>query len=481
MIKSWGFEKEKKEIDKKIILFKLWKGSLLFIIFTIFLSFFSVVNNTVYADKKNILNIITKKYNNLRSLSNLWFPSYIVKLISDYEKWKNILKYDKNEISIAENKINLLIQISWLSKYKENIEYILNQFKPYKKDIFKILWENEKKTYLLIFENTSEERPDGWFIGSFLKVSFLWWHLIDYKIYDSYKLLYDICKKQNKVLTWNINVFKNCDKTNWSIKNTDINTKKSFPTTTFINSNFMWFTDKNWENIIKHFKNAYNERINWIFFIKSDILKYLFQDWEKLLWDLEITNYKNLVLRKKWHKFNIKNKNIEWWNWVKAEYLLKVNKLLKNKKQIFINFLLNYKKIVKNWLIRIYLPETSKKFQNFLKDNNFNYYQKKNNVYLFAYNLWFNKVSKFVDKLVILNNQTFINPKELKLSKWINTLKYKYILNKNPIYKDYLIKNKIPKTSYLWSEKIKYTTILVLPKNCKKESEGENNYVIKCR
>jgi hypothetical protein len=34
-------------------------------------------------------------------------------------------------------------------------------------------------------------------------------------------------------------------------------------------------------------------------FVKSDILKYLFIDGEKLLWDLEITNYKSLEARKK--------------------------------------------------------------------------------------------------------------------------------------------------------------------------------------
>ena len=479
MPKNWWFEKDKEKLSKKKIIFSFWKGSILFMIGISFLSFFSIVNEWVYANKKQLIKDLYTKYD-LQTLSNLWFPSYIAKVIYDYKKWYNILKKDKNELNILQNKLWIFIQIIWFWKYKKNITNIINKFAPYKKDIYKILWENEKKNYLLIFENTSEERANWWFIGSFMKISLSGWHIINYKIYDAYKVFYDICKKQNPSLTWK-QVFLKCNNSAWSLKNNYKPYNKIFKTTTFINSNIFWFTDINWKNIVNHFKNAYWTKINWVFFIKSNILKYLFLDGEKLLWNLEITNYKNLVKYKNGKNISIpKNKNIVWEKWVKAKYLEKVNNLLKNKKQIFTNFITNYNKIIQNWIIQAYLPESSKKFQEFLKQENLNFYQKKGYAYLFFYNLWFNKTSKFIDHIITVNTTTYVNPINIKLNNWINIIKYKNILNTNPKYYDYLIKNNIPKSSYLWSKQIIYKNVLILPKQCKTTDNIKDTYVVMC-
>ncbi len=479
MQKTWWFKKEKKEISKKKLTFSIWKGSFLLIIGISFLSFFSVINKSVYADKKQLLKEFIHQYN-LQTLSNLWFPSYIAKIINDYTNWKNILKKDKNEIDMLQNKLWLFIQILWYWKYKQKIINLINIFSPYKKDIFRILWENKQKNYLIIFENTSEERADGWFIGSFMKVSFSWWHLVDYKIYDSYKVFYSICKKQNPELTWT-NVFKKCDETAWSLKDPYKPYNRIFKTTTFINSNIFWFTNLNWQNVINQFKKAYKIKIDWVIFIKSGILKYLFLNWEKLLWNLEIINYKNLVKYKKWEKIlQVKNKNIGWWKWIKAEYLEKVNNLLEDKKQILKNFITNFKKITKNWLIQLYLPESSKKFQNFLRQENLNFYQQNWYWYIFFYNLWFNKTSKFIDKIITVNNTTYVNPTKFKLYNWLNIIKYIYVLNTDPEYYKYLKKNNVPKTSYLWSKKIIYKNVLIVPKQCKITDETKDTYLVMC-
>jgi hypothetical protein len=64
---------------------------------------------------------------------------------------------------------------------------------------------------LVILENTSEERPDGGFFGSFAKVSLSGGHLVDFKIYDSYYLLWKYCKENTPYLPKK-NWFEACNK-----------------------------------------------------------------------------------------------------------------------------------------------------------------------------------------------------------------------------------------------------------------------------
>jgi len=337
---------------------------------------------------------------------------------------------------------------------------------------------NNKKEYLIIFENTDEERANWWFIWSFIKITFSWWHLINYKIYDSYKIFYDICKKQNKNKK---NPFIWCNKSAWSLKNNLKPYTKLFSKTTFINSNWFWFTDLNWKNIVNHFYNAYWIKVNWVIFIKSNILKYLFVNGKKLLRNLEIINYKSLMKYKKfWKITKINNNHIMGNKWIKAKYLWTVYNLLKNKKQIIINFIRNYNEIINNWLIQIYLPDSSIKFQNFLKEDNLNFYKQKWYGYLFFYNIGFNKTSKFIDHIIVVNKTTYVNPKKFKLYNWLNTIKYKNVLNTDPDYYKFLKHNNIPKDSYLWSKLIKYKNLLILPKQCKTIDNLKSTYIVKC-
>ena len=464
-MKQWWFENNKKH-NKKIIFLKLWKGSFLLIIFTIFLSFFSFLNETVIAFKQN-KKIDSKNYLEFSYKYNI--PSYLIKLLKDYKEWKNILKEDKVTFPFLEDNMQLFLNLLWYGSYAKNITYIYNQFEPYKSDIFKLLGEDEKKTYIVIFENIWEERPDGWFFWSFMKISFYWWHLADLKIYDSYYLLWKYCWTSWK------NWFDKCkNRKKLSLKNNLSPYDKIWPTTTFINSNIYGFTKLNWQRIIQHYNQVFPDKIDGVIFIKSSILKNLFPDWKKTIRKMEVLN----ALSKSSQKYQ-DDKVLKWLWWAKTAYLKYINSF--DKKQIILNFIKNYKKIVSSWQIRVYLSWISNKFENYLKQSNLIFYQKPSYTYLFFYNLWFNKISKFIDHVIIVDNKVYVNQKEFKLSKWIHTIRYKNILNEDLDYYDFLKENNVPKTSYLYDKKTIYKEILILPKNCKQQSKNDNVYVVECK
>ena len=476
MTKQRWFENTKKQVNKEIFIIKFMKGSIIWIFLISLLSFFYTTNEIIYANKVNFLSKVFTW--NLQTFYKNNFPATIWKLFLDYKNWKNILKEDKAGIIISLNKIDIFEQLLGLEKYKDNINKIKNILVSNLSEILKLLWEDNQKTYLIIFENTAEERANWWFFWSFAKIILNWWHIKNFKIYDSYYLLRKYCLEHTKNLPKN-NWFAACNKSWLNLENNISPFNELFPKTTFLTSNIFWFDNLNWENIIKHYHKVFSDKIDWVIFVKSDILKYLIPNWQKILRDLEIINYKAKIKKE---KINQNNKNLLWLKGVKWKYLLKINYLLNNKKkEIFTNFIKNFDKITKNQLIWIYIPNISTKLEQQLVNNNLYFKQNKNYTYIFFYNLGFNKNSHFVNHIVKINNKIYINPVKVKLPLWINQIHIKNIFVDNFFYEEYLEKNKIPKTSYLWSRKLDYKNLVIPQKNCKIIDKKENYYKLLCK
>ncbi len=473
-MKSWGFKAEKKT-NKNYFL----KGILMVLILVPFLSFFSFVDKIVYADKINFVNNILSW--DLQFFYKKSFPSYIWKLIINYKQWKNILKKDKTSIFILLENINLVSSVFNINH--KNLNFLAQIIKKFPKDTFSLLWENWKKTYLVILENTSEERPDWWFFWSFAKISLSGWHIQNFKIYDSYYLLRKYCNVHTKKLPkkdW----FKKCNKSWLNIINNIKPFNNLFWKTTFITSNIFWFTDLNAVNIIKHYNKVFKDKIDWVIFLKSDILKYLVKNWNNMRRELEYLNWKSLD-----SKIKIKNNtnyswdklNLYWLKWKKRLYLLYMKKILKNKNLLAKNLINNFDKIIKEWLIRLYFTNVSEWFKKFLNYNNLSFNKNNKYSYLFFYNMWFNKNSKFIDHLIKIDKKILLNTLKFKLSKWYHKIYIKNILRINPFYKEFLDKKRVPKKSYLRSNNVKYYNILVLQKNCYTINNKNNFYEIICK
>ena len=459
----WGFERKEK---KRINIFKWWKASLFFVIFTILLSFFSITNDVVYADKSKILDKI-ENFKKLSFIDKNNIPYQVANFVIDYKKWKNILK-NTYFFDFTQENLWKILSILWYSSIKNQIIKIYNQVKPFRKDIFNLLWKNWEKTYLVILENTDEERPDGGFFGSFIELTLSGGHIKKVSINDSYKVIFDQCK-----IKWK-NWYKKCDKKKLHIYHNLPEYKKLFTYTSFLSSNYFGFTKINAENIINHYKKAYpHKKIDGVIFVKSDILQYLLPDGEKIIWKMEVINYKNLILKRLW-KLNSS---------IKKQYMDYLKKLIKkNKKKIIKNFILNYEKIRKQWLIRLYFKWISSKFEKFLEENNFVYYNDNKSAYLFFYNVWDNKSSKFVDHIVDINQDIYVNPTKLPLIKWKNIIKYKNIFVEKPEYYDFLKKENVSESSFLWWKDTKnYDVLLIVPRNCKKYKVNKWEYIVDCK
>ena len=488
MSKSWWFERKKKKkyIQNKLVYFLF--VTILIINFCIFV----IVN-----DLKSVVSAsndsIDKKYTEIFKLSKFykyWISPAIWKVLLDYRAWKNILKEDDVYIKlILSNKVLLsqFLYFAWLKNYASDIQLLIDKYSSYQDDIFSLLWKDWKKVYLLLFENTSEVRADWWFVWSFAKLVINGAKIERLDFFDSYYLLWKSCWWIKDDDWW-----QKCDKSKITEKASSPY-NKVFTGTTFINWNIYGFSDLNWQNIIKLYNKWFDDRIDWVVFIKSDILNYLFEDGKKIWWEMEFINMLsvNNYDIKKHTKENLSNKpQINWLEWKKSNYLLYLNDLLKNSKsKILLKLIKNYNRIVKDWIVRVYLPNISSKFRKFLVKENLIFERDDDLMYIFEYNIWNNKTSKFVNRIITINWKVYDSLQNIRLSKWLNKIKLMYQVHFSEEYVDYIEKwfkkyNIELEKIYLLDTKYKFEIISLIPAGCeivgKKHDKKIVEYFVHC-
>jgi hypothetical protein len=173
------------------------------------------VNNLKYALNSgssisdSILDLIFvyKSFN--INITQKWFEDFYV-----WEFFKNSQEIlFKSFISLNEwisnlEKINIKNNDSFKKSYVENMSKI-KEFR----DIFKllldnseviknILWDTKKRTYMLVFQNSDEIRPTGWFMWSALIFDIFKWKLEKYEKKDIYALEWGIKPFNEKAPEW---------------------------------------------------------------------------------------------------------------------------------------------------------------------------------------------------------------------------------------------------------------------------------------
>lgn len=83
---------------------------------------------------------------------------------------------------------NLEIWVAMLDKYSQKISKI-NQKLPL---FYDILWKNKARNYLVVFQNSDEIRPTGWFMWSMWELKMFEWKVLDFKKSDIYKYEWDL-------------------------------------------------------------------------------------------------------------------------------------------------------------------------------------------------------------------------------------------------------------------------------------------------
>ena len=488
--KIWWFRKiEKKQKDKDIFPYVLY----IIFVFIIFCSFsiFLNIKNMALADNMDVENSMIDF--DLAVFEKQWLSPSIARLYNDYKNGENIFQKDMIQIDyILSNtdKIQQMLSLFWFGEEMNTILDVINKYVYYKNDIFELLGAKEKKTYLIMLENISERRADGGFIWSFIKISLEWGHLLDMKVYDAYYPLWEYCKNQDSADITDIN---DTDKWWTSCKNKFMLSskveeepyKKHWYSTTFINSNIYWFTDLNGKSVIDLYNKIYDEKIDGVVFVKSNILEKLLNNGREIYWEMEFMNY--LSGKSDNVDKNAKSNEIKWLNWKKKDYLLSLNNILKNrKKEVILNLIRNYDDILKDWLIRLYLPELGEDLTQVLEKDNLIFKRDKSKFYLFDYNVGSDKSSKFLTTVVDINWTVYDKPYPLDLEKGLNIINFEYEVYISDEYKEF-IENmeskyniKLPEYSYLLEEEYIYKLIPILPNNCELLEMKGNTMQINC-
>lgn len=188
----------------------------------------------------------------------------------------------------------------------KTINNYLDIFYKNKNIIENILWDQRKRTYLVIFQNSDEIRPTWWFMWSVWIIDIFKWKLINLEKKDIYALEWDLKPFTEKAPEW-------------------IN--KISPTLWLRDANYYLSTRDN-SIKIKSFLDRTNYKIDWIIYINQNIIV----DSLKTFW---------------WFHFSKINSNITWENFSMVMSSLVESKITKTHtlatpKQILFDFIIEY-------------------------------------------------------------------------------------------------------------------------------------------
>jgi hypothetical protein len=433
----WWFRPENKESRSR----HLSSPFLLMTIISFFiLSWYQTFIQLFLGDKKEIITNdfwMLANYISIYNKETALLVNDLNTIIQWYINNQNIF-YEQNETL---NRIRETIISEWdkllleeNEKYKQLFLFIKALY-PYKDEIFTYMWANVSKSYLIILQNTSEKRPNGWFFWSFAYVRILHGKIRSLHIIDSY-LWY-------KTMPWV----------------TLTPPERSFPIYKnqpfwWIAANKFWFTNIDGDNLIQLYNKTFNSKqsntyippelcndmcnrpIDGVIFVKTDILKKLIPWLDKKTWERQFMNAAIDLIRGD----NLPNKK---------EYYLRDSKEFFSSQQnnLLRNFVSMFWYITSQYSFWVYIPNISEDLNNILTKYNFTTIPNNTTLYSRDTNKSFNKIDEFVDKTIIIRDHIGDIIKEhnnldqidiTTLQKWSYTLELTYDINVPDQYKDFI-------------------------------------------
>lgn len=394
MQERWWFKPEK----QKTIIWQISGSflSMLVISFIILMSY-QQIRNVMFWDKKDL---ITNDLGTLATYISIYnketsaFVQDINTIIQAYLNNENIfdeqnqtLQRIRDTVTSQEDKI--LLQNN--QKYKKIFNF-LTDIKPHKEEIFNYMGANVPKSYLIILQNSSEKRPNGWFFGSFAYIRVLHGKIRALHIIDSY-LGY-------KTMPW-VTI-------NPPIRSAPIYNNQPFGR---IASNKFWFTNIDGDNLIQLYNKTFNDKesetyipaeicndmchrpIDGVIFVKTDILKKLIPWLDKKTREWQFMNASIDIIRGK----NLPNKKEYYLNSSKDFFATQQNTLFKN-------FISMFTQLTDEYSFWIYIPTISTKLNTTLSKYHFNTIPNSTTIYTWDTNKSFNKIDEFVSKTSIIRD-----------------------------------------------------------------------------
>lgn len=388
----------------------------------LFFSFIARMQTAVLADQT--ASIFDQDLNELALYASTYDPRAASVLLS----MQRIIQWYENKNFLETYGGDIQNALQYLSNNPEKFKQLgLQQYEPFidfitklsaqKDDIFSLLGKDKVQTYIIALQNTAEKRPNGWFFGSFVKISIFDAKIVDMKFIDSYV---------PGILRPDITL----QAPDWS---------KTFlgddNTITFLASNKFGFTDIDGKNIKNLYDRTYNDDIRWVVFVQSKLFADLLPWFQELLWEWQFKNASIDLIR--WQ--TLPNK--------KELYFNGVNEFLKDhQKDIAKGIIKYFEKVKDNRYIQAYFVRTSEALKWLLQEDQLQTVFNDKNIYLWDYNSSYNKIDTFVKKttsifdanwmLVDESAYDVINIEALK--PWSYTMRIQYILSIPSTYVSYI-------------------------------------------
>ena len=273
-----------------------------------------------------------------------------------------------------ENCVSLVWKISHLT-WSDNPWCILF---PHRELLLNYLWYREPKTYLILLQNSAEVRPNGWFYGSFIRVTLLSGMIQTIKVHDSYEVPF-----VNSGVSLNLPART----TNYLGHNS----------ATFIAGNKFGFTDRDGFIIRAIYNKTYQTSIDGVIFISTKTLVTLIPSLQDQLWKWQFINASVDLIRGKTSLFK------------KDLYLASINQYLsKNKVMLLGQALSNYTLMMHQGLMQVYVPNPQPAFRQTLKK--LWWITDLDSQYLYArdINQSYSKVDTFVKKHLQVQDQSWM-------------------------------------------------------------------------
>lgn len=379
----------------------------------LFFSFIARMQTAVLADQTT--SIFDQDLNELALYASTYDPRAasvllsMQRIIQWYENKEFLKTYGgdiQNALQYLSNNPEKFKQLG-LQQYAPFIDFI-TQLSAQKDDIFSLLGKDKIQTYIIALQNTAEKRPNGWFFGSFVKVSIFDAKIVDMQFIDSYVpgiLRPDITLQAP-------------DRSSTFLGEDN--------TITFLASNKFGFTDIDGKNIKNLYDRTYSDDIRGVVFVQSKLFADLLPWFQELLWEWQFKNASIDLIR--WQA--LPNK--------KELYFNGVNEFLKtHQKDIVKGIIKHFEKVKDNRYIQAYIVRTSEAFKSLLQEEQLQTVFNDKNIYLWDYNSSYNKIDTFIKKTTSIFNSNGKLVDEsaydviniASLTPWTYTMRIQYLLS----------------------------------------------------
>ncbi len=297
------------------------------------------------------------------------------------EKIWNIITSTDDEILLRNNE-----RLQWVFQFIEDLA-------PHREELLLYLWKNTPKSYLVLLQNSSEKRPNGWFFGSFAYVRISQGRIRAMHIIDSYLWYKTMPRVTINPPSRSAPIYNN-EPYGW------------------IAANKFGFTNIDGHHIIDLYDKTFNHPdsktylppelcrdmcdrpIDGVIFVNTDTLKQLLPGLDKKTRERQFVNSAIDIIRGD----NLPHK--------KEYYLTEVKDFFtKNQTTLVSNLVRQFDRLTSKYNIGIYIPSISFGLQNILTQYNFTTIPNNHTLYFWDTNKSFNKIDEFVHKEIIVRDQ----------------------------------------------------------------------------